>query len=215
KGKVELQAQNDAMELTALKDIQIASVDGKLVLSSTKEVWIGAGGSYIRITASGIENVTLGEIYERCAYWDKVAPAAQQISSVVPHSLPRTPLMLRTVSSPISRSHLPSGMPFKLLADGVKIQEGIMDNIGQMALEHRVGTKKYELELANLLTFRIPVPEQYSDDRNGELANHGIHYHEPQLNSGEESEDRSKNRQVYSRLVRLGNQGQGRNQESP
>ncbi|MFL9927514.1 DUF2345 domain-containing protein, partial [Herbaspirillum lusitanum] len=69
KGKLELQAQSDAMELTALKDIQIASVDGKLVLSSTKEVWIGAGGSYLRITPSGIENVTPGDINERCVFW--------------------------------------------------------------------------------------------------------------------------------------------------
>ncbi|MFL9919660.1 type VI secretion system Vgr family protein [Paraburkholderia fungorum] len=72
KGKVEIQAQGDAMELAALKDVTITSTDGKLILSAAKEVWIGAGGSYIKINASRIENGTPGDILEKCASWDKV-----------------------------------------------------------------------------------------------------------------------------------------------
>ena len=76
KGKVEIQAQTDEMALAALKDITITSIDGKLVLAAKNEVWIGAGGSYIKITPNGIENGTPGDILEKCASWDKPSAAS-------------------------------------------------------------------------------------------------------------------------------------------
>jgi type VI secretion system secreted protein VgrG len=76
KGEVEIQAQGDAMALAALKDITITSVEGKLVLSAKSEVWIGAAGSYIKINGNRIENVTPGDILEKCASWSKVAAAS-------------------------------------------------------------------------------------------------------------------------------------------
>ncbi|APA89746.1 type VI secretion system tip protein VgrG (plasmid) [Paraburkholderia sprentiae WSM5005] len=78
-GKIEIQAQTDEMEISALKDLKISSVDGKLILAATKEVWIGAGGSYIKITPNGIENGTPGDILEKCASWDKPSAASDKI----------------------------------------------------------------------------------------------------------------------------------------
>ncbi|RZT36754.1 type VI secretion system Vgr family protein [Cupriavidus agavae] len=80
-GKVDIQAQNDAMNLAALKDLTITSTDGKLVLSAKDEVWIGAGGSYIKINGSRIENATSGDILERCASWDKASPGSQRVTA--------------------------------------------------------------------------------------------------------------------------------------
>ncbi|MEX3693404.1 type VI secretion system Vgr family protein [Paraburkholderia sp. BR14263] len=88
KGKVEIQAQSDAMELAALKDISITSTNGRLVLSAEKEVWIGAGGSYIKIDGNRIENGTMGAILERCTSWDKPGPASMQpILPLLPKSI--------------------------------------------------------------------------------------------------------------------------------
>ncbi|ASL42258.1 hypothetical protein bAD24_I02120 [Burkholderia sp. AD24] len=84
KGKVDIQAQSDAMNLAALKDISITSTDGKLILSAGKEVWIGAGGSYIRITPQGIENGTPGDILEKCAAWDKQGANSMRIKPGFP-----------------------------------------------------------------------------------------------------------------------------------
>jgi type VI secretion system secreted protein VgrG len=79
-GKVEIQAQGDEMALAALKDLTITSTNGKLILSASKEVWIGAGGSYIRINANRIENVSPGDILEKCAFWNTVEPASETMS---------------------------------------------------------------------------------------------------------------------------------------
>ncbi|WP_414449169.1 type VI secretion system Vgr family protein [Burkholderia sp. 22PA0099] len=74
KGKVEIQAQGDEMALAALKDVTISSTDGKVVITAAKEIWIGAGGSYIRIDGSGIVNGSPGPILERGASWDVPGP---------------------------------------------------------------------------------------------------------------------------------------------
>jgi type VI secretion system secreted protein VgrG len=71
KGKIEIQAQGDAIALAALKDISISTKDGRIVLTAPKEIWIGAGNSYIKISTNGIENGTPGQIVEKCASWSK------------------------------------------------------------------------------------------------------------------------------------------------
>lgn len=83
KGKVEIQAQSDEMALTALKDLTIKSANGRIVLSADKEIWIGAGGSYIRITSDMIENGTNGQILEKCASWDKPGAASMRVPATV------------------------------------------------------------------------------------------------------------------------------------
>ncbi|WP_143266488.1 type VI secretion system Vgr family protein, partial [Paraburkholderia caledonica] len=70
KGRVDIQAQSDQMALAALKDLTISSTDGRVVVTAAKEVWLGAGGSYIQINGSGIVNGSPGAILERGAAWD-------------------------------------------------------------------------------------------------------------------------------------------------
>jgi type VI secretion system secreted protein VgrG len=79
KGKVDIQAQGDEMTLTALKDVTVTSTDGKVIINASKEIWIGVGGSYIRIDAGGIENGTAGSILEKCASWNKPGPASMHM----------------------------------------------------------------------------------------------------------------------------------------
>ncbi|MEX3958333.1 type VI secretion system Vgr family protein [Trinickia sp. EG282A] len=83
RGNVDIQAQSDAITASALKDITITSTDGRIVLSAEKEIWIGAGGSYIKITADGIENGTSGQIVEKCASWDKPGPATMRMPTQI------------------------------------------------------------------------------------------------------------------------------------
>jgi type VI secretion system secreted protein VgrG len=83
KGKIEIQAQGDALALSALNDVTITSANGKLILSADKEIWIGAGGSYIRITADTIENGTSGQILEKCASWDKTGASSMRLPTQI------------------------------------------------------------------------------------------------------------------------------------
>ncbi|GKX63904.1 hypothetical protein SOASR032_24730 [Pragia fontium] len=66
-GKVEVQAQNDAMQLAAKQDMEITSVDSKVSMSARQELILVCGGAYIKISGGGIElgcpnNVTVKAI---------------------------------------------------------------------------------------------------------------------------------------------------------
>ncbi|AQV94469.1 type IV secretion protein Rhs [Cupriavidus necator] len=209
RGKVEIQAQSDEMHLTALKDLKIVSVDGKLILSADKEVWLGAGGSYIRITPEGIENGTQGDIREKCAAWDKQGAASMQVSTNLSSGLPTQPLMLNAAASPASRNRLPAGTPYRLLADGVLVKQGVMDATGLIPVDHHVTTHAYQLELAGGASYAVPVAEEYrGDPANGELANRGFQLHESRP-SGEVTPpgDRALHRQRYQDLLNPESEG--------
>ncbi|KGV24807.1 type VI secretion system Vgr family protein [Burkholderia pseudomallei] len=83
KGKVEIQAKSDAMALTSQQDLNITSVDGRVVISADKEIWIGAGGSYIKITPDLIENGTTGQILEKGASWSKRGASSMRLPAQI------------------------------------------------------------------------------------------------------------------------------------
>ncbi|WP_175717673.1 type VI secretion system Vgr family protein [Burkholderia anthina] len=83
KGKVEIQAKSDAMALTSQQDLTITSVDGRVVISADKEIWIGAGGSYIKITPDLIENGTTGRILEKGASWSKQGASSMRLPAQI------------------------------------------------------------------------------------------------------------------------------------
>lgn len=61
KGKFEIQAQSDGMDLLAKQGIQIISTEDRIEITSPKEIVITAGGSQIKINASGVFPTTGGK----------------------------------------------------------------------------------------------------------------------------------------------------------
>ncbi|SAL61078.1 Rhs element Vgr protein [Caballeronia cordobensis] len=199
-GKVEVQSQGDEMALSALKDVTISSVDGRLVLSAAKEVWIGAGGSYIKINGNRIENGTPGDILEKCAVWSKPSAASAQISSTLPNALPSERLILNLASSPSAMTSIPQDIPYRLYAQGALVAQGLTDPSGRILVDHQPSTQSYRLELANGVTYNIPVSEEFlGDAENGQLANQGFHFFEQGSNG--DGQDRAVHRKTYYGLL--------------
>ncbi|MNZ10476.1 Phage-related baseplate assembly protein [compost metagenome] len=61
KGKVELQAQDDAIEAIARKVIKLISTEDKIEITSPKEIVLTAGGSQLKINGDGIFTTTGGK----------------------------------------------------------------------------------------------------------------------------------------------------------
>jgi uncharacterized protein (DUF2345 family) len=61
KGKLELQAQDDAIEAIAKKVIKLISTEDKIEITSAKEILLTAGGSQIKINADGVFSTTGGK----------------------------------------------------------------------------------------------------------------------------------------------------------
>ncbi|SAL19647.1 type VI secretion system Vgr family protein [Caballeronia concitans] len=54
-GKVDVQAQGDALNLAALKGVTIASTEDAITLNAKSELTLYCGGSYIKLNSSGVE----------------------------------------------------------------------------------------------------------------------------------------------------------------
>lgn len=108
-GPMGLQAQSGPMSLASLRDLTISSTDGKVIITAAKEVWIGAGGSYIQINGSGIVNGSPGPILEKGTSWDVLKPDSKIIAAPF---------------SPDSGDEEIIEQSFSLLKDGVTPVEG-------------------------------------------------------------------------------------------
>ncbi|CAG2159136.1 type VI secretion system Vgr family protein [Cupriavidus numazuensis] len=62
KGKVELQAQADGLELTALKGVAIASTEDGITLNARKSLTLLCGGAYIKLEGGQVEIGSAGAI---------------------------------------------------------------------------------------------------------------------------------------------------------
>lgn len=89
KGKVELQAQDDAIEAIARKVIKLISTEDKIEITSPKEIVLTAGGSQLKINASGVFSTTGGKFESKAG--QHLFTGGANISYEFPQ-LPNTPL---------------------------------------------------------------------------------------------------------------------------
>jgi uncharacterized protein (DUF2345 family) len=61
RAQVELQAQSDEMRLLADKHVTITSANGRVVIEAKDELLLKCGGSYLRMSSTGIEDGTRGD----------------------------------------------------------------------------------------------------------------------------------------------------------
>ncbi|MCT7328743.1 type VI secretion system Vgr family protein [Ralstonia mojiangensis] len=199
KGKIQVQAHADDVEVSAHKAIRLASVTDSIQMVAKQEILLSSGGAYIRIKDGNIDIHAPGKVDFKGAGHTFGGPAQMNADNpAFPKNMPTTPLALNTAASPASTSILPVGMPFKLFADGAMVKQGVIDKSGQLPIDHFPGTQKYSLQLANGVTHDIPVPTEYHNPVNGELANQGFHFHE---GSDSSATDRAAHRQAYQDLL--------------
>ncbi len=75
KGKVEVQAQSDDLDLIAEKVARLLSTSGRVEIHAKDEVVISAGGSFIRINAAGITHGTAGTWEAKASQHAMTGPA--------------------------------------------------------------------------------------------------------------------------------------------
>ncbi|ELY9424386.1 type VI secretion system tip protein VgrG [Cronobacter dublinensis] len=74
KGKVEIQAQDDALDVMAKQDISVTSQDGKILITANKALTLNCGGAYITLENGNIELGCLGNILLRSMNVQKMSP---------------------------------------------------------------------------------------------------------------------------------------------
>lgn len=76
KGKVEIQAQDDALDAIAKKDITVTSAEGKIEITAATELVVNCGGAYIKLSCGNIELGCPGNILLKCANAQKMGAAS-------------------------------------------------------------------------------------------------------------------------------------------
>ncbi len=75
-GKVDIQAQGDAMDLSALQDITIDSGQGSVKVNASQELILSCGGAYIKFSGGNIELGCPGNILLKAANVNQTGPAS-------------------------------------------------------------------------------------------------------------------------------------------
>ncbi|MBP4046413.1 type VI secretion system Vgr family protein [Chromobacterium violaceum] len=76
KGKVQVQAQEGEMELTASKDVAITSTKGRITVTGKEEILLTCGGAYIRLKGGNIELHCPGKISIKGSSHEMSGPAS-------------------------------------------------------------------------------------------------------------------------------------------
>lgn len=85
-GKVDVQAQGDALNVQALKDVTVTSNSGNVTVSASKELTLVCNGAYIKISGGNIELGCPGNILLKAANVQKMGAANLNLS---PQELPK------------------------------------------------------------------------------------------------------------------------------
>lgn len=75
-GKVDIQAQADAMNVSALQDITITSGQGSVKVNASQELVLSCGGAYIKLSGGNIELGCRGNILLKAANVNQTGPAS-------------------------------------------------------------------------------------------------------------------------------------------
>ncbi|WP_449432793.1 type VI secretion system Vgr family protein [Pseudomonas putida] len=177
-GPVVVQAQNDSLELLARQGLSITSTQDQISITAKKKITLNAGGSYITLEAGGIESGTEGDFNVKSARFEYSGPASMKATHPdYPKRISPQGVTLNIAQAPNASQADWGGMPYTLFADGAVLQKGVLDKTGLLQVDHQVVTGQYRVQLANGVSFQIPVPEQYRNVEQGHLANRGLHRH--------------------------------------
>jgi type VI secretion system secreted protein VgrG len=177
-GPVSVQAQNDQLELIARHGLHITSTEDEINITAKKKITLNAGGSYLTLDPYNIESGTPGLFLIKSAHF-KYSGAASMTATHpdFPQSLSKQRLRLSVPRTPNAPGKGWAGMPYTLYADGAVLTQGVLDQSGQLLIDHQVVTRQYRLEMANGVSYQIPVPTDYRNPEQGLLANEGLHNH--------------------------------------
>lgn len=128
-GKVDIQAQADAMNVSALQDITVASGQGSVKVNASKELILSCGGAYIKLSGGNIELGCPGNILLKAANVNQTGPASLDTPPV---TFPKGYGGTFTVTDPESGDIKPF-TSYKVTSPDGEIFEGISDSSGKTA----------------------------------------------------------------------------------
>ncbi|WP_244134962.1 type VI secretion system Vgr family protein [Burkholderia sp. BCC0322] len=149
RGKVRIQAQSDAMELVAQKDMRITSADGTTTVNAANGVVLGGGGTaYVKVQGDNVEIGGAGCLILKIIEIQKEGPGA--LSLPLP-KFNQTDIANdeRFILSDDITGRPVANRPYKIQLAGGQIIEGITNDKGETSLSRQDVARGLKLLLQN------------------------------------------------------------------
>ncbi len=173
-GDIDLRALSDSVNVLA--KLNITQTANRITICAKEEVVINGGGSYAKFSAGGIEQGTNGNFEAHAAKFIYEGPKNMAIVEVQPS---QTKLdgagTFHLNSHPAAGGRVNAGLPYKLYKDDALLEQGHMDDDGNMTFKHDLEEQaKYEVELPNGDRYAIDADShEQSHEMSAGLGYHG------------------------------------------
>ncbi len=174
-GDIDLQALTDNIKLLA--KLEITHTANRITINAKEEVVINGGGSYVKFTTGGIEHGTNGTFVAHAANHSLLNAKNMEMAVNMP---PVTDVLrngnaaLHVGSHAETAGRISAGLPFKLFKDGALVEQGQIDDKGNIGFAHELdATADYKVELPTGQSFDI-APGEYVEQHE---VNAGVGYH--------------------------------------
>lgn len=128
KGKVEVQAQSDNIEVTAQKAVKVVSATGQIEIAADQGILLTSGGGYIRIQGGNIEIHTPGAVDVKGASHTFAGPAS--MGYPLPSPRPDQPGQLELFHKYVNGEAVKGGLFTVKDVNGSVLKKGALDNSG-------------------------------------------------------------------------------------
>ncbi|MGS5403357.1 type VI secretion system Vgr family protein [Acinetobacter junii] len=176
KGKLELQAQDDAIEAIAKKVIKLISTEDKIEITSPKEIVLTAGGSQLKINADGVFSTTGGKFESKAG--QHLFATGAKVSYEVPELPKIGPSAIKFLFTSIFGEAIPEAKV--IVFDDLEkhtLWEGVTDKNGLTPLLESEDAKNYSTYLGfdqwSSSFYDDEVDEENSNDTILEPGEHG------------------------------------------
>jgi len=132
KGKIEVNAQRDDVSVSAGQNVTVTSVNGRVTIQAKEELILQCGGSYIRITPSGIEDGMSGARVIKSASFSRQGPTsmAEHLNSR-PATAFNDPYVLRNkITGEALKNH-----PYEITRADGSVIKGVTDELGKTSVQ--------------------------------------------------------------------------------
>jgi type VI secretion system secreted protein VgrG len=146
KGKVEIQAQSDEMRLLADQNMTITSVNGRVTIEAKEELLLKCGGSYFRMSSTGIEDGTRGDRTFKSASFGRQGPAslAQHMNSLPKTAFDDRYVLKDTITGEVLKAH-----PYEIVRDDGSKIKSITDDLGRTTAQKNNDVESVVIRVLN------------------------------------------------------------------
>jgi type VI secretion system secreted protein VgrG len=88
-------------------------------------------------------------------------PAAEHKITVTDPQIPEDPMQLVFTLHSTADGRAWSNIPYTLLKGGAKVEDGITDDLGRIAVEHHTGPANYQVQLPNGHVYDLAAVPQF------------------------------------------------------